>query len=303
MIPYSFETKIKARFSFIAISIIWGSTWSISKLGIDQMPPVNLACMRNFMAGIIMLTFFLVNGMALPTLKQIKKYILLSFLLFTANILLSLYSLAYIPTHIAAIIGCTSPFFIYVIAQIKKRDNANYPFLIGCTLSLLGVVTLVSNQFYNEEPHHYFLGILLSILAVLVWSIGYHIMEINKETENLNYSFAWQLMISGITLFTFSLFSNTPLDILHLTFTNWLIVSYLAIFGSVIAFICLACSIKYLPSNINSLYVFLNPLVAFLINFFFFDYSINAFIIIGFILIISGLWISSNIKSICFNRI
>lgn len=48
----SFVIKYKVVFSFIAISFIWGSTWAVSKLGIEQLPFAVLAYLRNLIAGV-----------------------------------------------------------------------------------------------------------------------------------------------------------------------------------------------------------------------------------------------------------
>jgi drug/metabolite transporter (DMT)-like permease len=285
--------NFKSTICFILISIIWGSTWSINKLGIEDIPVEVLAYLRNLIAGIIMVSFFLFKGYGFPSVKQLVKFSFLSLLLFSLNNLLLLYSLAYIPAHTAAVIGCLSPIFIHVIYQTKNKLKINPTFIIGCILCVIGIWILLSGDLANQSNPSYLWGIMLSIVAVLAWSIGFFIMEKNKQDENIYYSFAWQLLLSAITLFTFSLFRNYDYSILTLTVNNWLIVFYLAIFGSVIAFICLAYTIKNLHPNISSLYVFTNPIVAFIVSIIFFSISLKIEMAIGLAIILIGLWVST----------
>jgi len=293
----SISINVKAIICFLALSFIWGSTWSVNQLGIEQIPIEILAYLRNLIAGTIMVSYFLWKGYGFPTVTQLLKFFLLSLLLFTLNNLLLLYSLVYIPSHIAAVIGCTSPLFIYIIYQTKNKLKINTAFILGCVISVVGVSVLLSSELPNQSKQYYFLGVLLSVVAVLAWSIGFLMMEKTKQKENVYYSFAWQLLLSGITLFIFSLFTNATLNILSLSFNAWLTVCYLAVFGSVTAFVCLAYTIKYLPPSVSSLYVFLNPLVAFFISFFFFETSISISVIVGAILTLIGLWVSINCQN------
>jgi len=294
----SFVIKYKVVFSFIAISFIWGSTWAVSKLGIEQLPLAVLAYLRNLIAGSIMVTYFFYNGYSFPNIKQLIKFSILSMLLFTINCLLVLYSLEYIPSHIAAVIGCTSPLFIYVIQRIKKRTEINIFFILGCIISIAGIYMLVSSDLPKGSKQYYFLGILLSFIAVLAWSIGFCVMENNKKEENIYYSFAWQLFISGIVLYILSLFSTNTFYFTSISFNGWLIVTYLSIIGSVLAFICLAYTMKFLPPNISSLYVFINPIVAFCISVFFFKITITILELSGIMFSLVGLWVSLSFQKI-----
>jgi drug/metabolite transporter (DMT)-like permease len=286
------STNFKSTICFILISIIWGSTWSVNKLGIEEIPVEVLAYLRNLIAGVIMVSFFLFKGYGLPSVKQLLKFSYLSFLLFTINNLLLLYSLVYIPAHIAAVIGCLSPIFIHVIYQTENRLKINTAFIIGCILCVIGIWILLYSDVTTQSNRYYLWGIMLSVIAVLAWSIGFFIMEKNKKDENVYYSFAWQILLSSITLFTFSLFRNYNYSILNLTLNNWIIVSYLAICGSVLAFICLAYTIKNLHPNISSLYVFINPIIAIIISVIFFGIPLKLEMAAGLAIIFIGLWVS-----------
>lgn len=287
-----FTINLKAIICFIAISIIWGSTWAVSKLGIEQIPPEVLAYLRNIIAGSIMVFYFFLKGYAFPTVKQLKRFTVLSLLLFTINSLFILYSLKYIPSHVAAVIGCTTPLFIYVIRQIKNSEKINGFFILGCIISIVGVSALISSEMPKERDENFAIGIIISFVAVIAWSIGFCMMENNKDKENIYYSFAWQLLISGIGLYLLSLFSTNSFYLASLSINGWFIVAYLSVFGSVIAFICLAYTIKHLPPNIGSLYVFINPIVAFGISVLLLETQITPVTLVGIILTLIGVWIS-----------
>ena len=52
----------KAYGALAITSIVWGTTWVASKIGINHMPAFELASIRQFLGGIIYVTFFLIKG-------------------------------------------------------------------------------------------------------------------------------------------------------------------------------------------------------------------------------------------------
>jgi hypothetical protein len=48
-----FPSKTKAYWALTAISILWGTTWFVSKLALAQVPALQLSAMRQTTAGLI----------------------------------------------------------------------------------------------------------------------------------------------------------------------------------------------------------------------------------------------------------
>ncbi len=286
---------IKALCCFLLLCIIWGSTWAVSFIGISEMPVEVLACLRNLLAGIAMLIFFMAKKYPIPSVKQIGQMLLLSFLLFTSNTLLSLYSLQLLPLHYAAIIGCTTPIFIHLLNRRSKKSKISTVFILGCIVSLIGITILVANNF-SASNNVSILGIALSLIAVLCWSIGINYINNTKSNINIYYSFAWQLLLSGITIFLYLFFSKTTYSLASISLKGWMSIAYLSFLGSIVAFICLAYTLQHLPESINSLYVFVNAIVAFFISVLFFHTQLIAKDIIAIGCILIGIWISIHLE-------
>ena len=66
------ESKVVA--AFIAICILWGSTYLAIRIGVSAFPPELFAGMRFFVAGSLMLIFARLRGLEFPTnLNSIKN--------------------------------------------------------------------------------------------------------------------------------------------------------------------------------------------------------------------------------------
>jgi drug/metabolite transporter (DMT)-like permease len=60
--------------------------------------------------------------------------------------------------------------------------------------------------------------------------------------------------------------TQPTVPIADIPFKAWLVIIYLVIFGSIIAFVAFIYSMKKLPAAVASLYAYINPLVAMVIG-------------------------------------
>jgi hypothetical protein len=63
-------TRAKALFALALVCILWGTTWIASKEGVRRMPALQLAGIRQLIAGILYVGFFLYKKWALPKGKE-----------------------------------------------------------------------------------------------------------------------------------------------------------------------------------------------------------------------------------------
>lgn len=283
------RTKAIVAFSFL--SVVWGSTWAVAKAGVLEMPVLTLSYLRNGIAGIILVGYFLVKGYPFPKGKSLYRHLLLSIFLFVFNTGLSIWSLRFIPAHTAAIIGCTSPLMIYILQALLYGKGINAVFIIGCIISFFGVVLLVYDGATIQQAG-YLSGVALSFLAVIAWCFGFVLMEGKKDSMDLYYSFGWQLLFSSAILYLVATFTGNTVSLTGISTKGWMAIGYLSVFGSVMAFVCLAFIIKHLPPGIASLYVFINPVVAVVISVLMLYEELTYAVVIGALLALLGVWLS-----------
>jgi drug/metabolite transporter (DMT)-like permease len=54
--------KNKAYLALTATSIIWGTTWVASRIGVEDVPGLQVSYLRQFIAGCLLLLFFFIRG-------------------------------------------------------------------------------------------------------------------------------------------------------------------------------------------------------------------------------------------------
>jgi len=255
--------KKKAYLALAATSLIWGTTWVASRIGVQQVPGLQLSYIRQFLAGSIMLIFFFIKGEKLPTWPQFRWLFVLSIFMFVLANGLSTWSVKYISSGLASLISALYPLCVVIIEMVFLKKNNNTPLtFIGLLIGIAGVAVVFYENAFHTQPDGYGLGVLLGIIAMIGWSIGTIFIARNKYQMNPYYAVGWQMFISSFIIFFMSLGTSQHIPFGEIPYQTWWAIAYLIIMGSIIAFIAFIYSIKYLPPAVSSLYAYINPIVA-----------------------------------------
>lgn len=253
----------KAYLALAVTSIVWGTTWVASKLGISHMPAFELASIRQFFGGSIYVSFFLLKGEGLPTKKQFLWLVPMAFLMFVSSNGIATYGLQYITSGLAALIAALYPLSVVLIERFYYKAIKITPStLLGLFLGLLGIGFIFYKDSLQMHGTNYVLGVSLSMFAMLTWSIGSIIISRNKVTLNAYYSIGWQMLISAFIMGLFTLYSGNFIPLHQIPAISWGVIAYMVIGGSVFAFISFIYTMKHLQPSIASLYAYINPIVA-----------------------------------------
>jgi drug/metabolite transporter (DMT)-like permease len=245
-------------------SILWGTTWVSSKVGVSQMPAFQMASIRQFLGGTCFVLFFILyKKLPLPNVKQFALLVLMSLLMFVGANGLSTWSLQYIPTGLSSLIGALYPLSVVIIEMVffKNKDVSVLTFL-GLLLGIGGTGIVFYESAFHGRPPGFFFGVALSFGAMLTWSIGTIIIARNKIKINPYYATGWQMLISSAILLVMANTIQTTIPLSAIPAKGWMAITYLVIAGSLISFAAFVYSMKKLPAALFSLYAYFNPLVA-----------------------------------------
>ena len=257
------STQNKAYFALAVTSIVWGTTWVASKMGISHMPAFELASIRQFLGGTLYVSFFLIKGERLPTKKQFLWLLGMSLLMFVSSNGIATYGLQFITSGLAALIAALYPLSVVLIERYYYKAITITPkTLIGLCLGLLGIGFIFYKDSLSLHGSNYLLGVGLSLLAMITWSIGSIIISRTKIKINAYNSIGWQMLISALIMACITIISGDYVPLNQIPGISWGVIVYMVIGGSVFAFISFIYSMKHLKSSIASLYAYINPIVA-----------------------------------------
>ncbi|MEE6802516.1 EamA family transporter, partial [Escherichia coli O8:H10] len=98
--------------ALFALYIIWGSTYFAIRIGVESWPPLMMAGVRFFSAGLLLIAFLLITGHRLPSLRPLLNAALIGVLLLAVgNGMVTLAEHQNVPSGIAAVVVATVPLF------------------------------------------------------------------------------------------------------------------------------------------------------------------------------------------------
>ncbi len=260
------------------------------------MPALQMAGIRQLLGGICYVTFFIIKGAKLPKGKEWVPVIILSILNFALSNGLSNWGVQYISAGLGAIMAAIFPLWIVVIGLFSSKEKIPVKALIGLLLGFSGVCIIFYehlNDFFNAD---FRFGIMLSLIATWTWAFGTLYTKKNAANFNPYFSLGLQMLISGASLLTVTKIIDSPTlnsftPFAEIPVQAWLAISYLVVFGSVIAFIAYLYALQNLPTEQASIYAYVNPMVAVLLGWLLFSEHLSIFIGIGGVVTLLGVYL------------
>jgi drug/metabolite transporter (DMT)-like permease len=286
-------TKQKAYIGLVLTSTIWGTTWVASKYGIKQgIFAFELSAIRNGLGGLALIVFFLLKGQKLPTFKEFKWLLGMSILLFVIANGFSTYALNEIPSGLAALIAALYPLSVVLIEKIKYKNTKITTLTFqGMLLGIIGIGIVFYENLAVHNSVGYFIGVVVSLIAMLSWSFGTIFIARNKMGMNPYYATGWQMFLSCFFLGAAAVASGKSTPIQEITFTIWIVIAYLIIASSIVAFAAFIYTMKYLPPAIASLYAYINPIVATIVGAYTVNEKLSLPIFIGSFVTLTGVYL------------
>jgi drug/metabolite transporter (DMT)-like permease len=284
-------TRTKAIWALVAVCILWGTTWVASKEGVRYLPPLQLAGLRQLSAGILYVGFFLFMRAPLPKGKEWRPILLLSLLNFILSNGLSTWGVKYISAGLAAIMGAIFPLWLVIIGLFSSKDKMPNKAILGLLLGFSGVCIIFYDHLHDFLQPDFRFGILLSLLAT--WSWAFATLYTKKQAANFNpyFSLGIQMVISGTILTTATNWTGIAVPLSTMPWQSWAVIAYMVLMGSVFSFICYLYALQHLPTELASIYAYINPVVALLLGSLFFQEKITTFILMGGAVALLGVWL------------
>src|SRR5687767_9477195 len=165
------STKTKALFALGWVSIFWGTTWLASKEAVQHAPALQVIAIRQLIAAILYIGFFVIKGVPWPRGKQWGVILVLSFLNFMLSNALSTWGVKYIPSGLGAIMGAIFPLWLVIITMFKGKRLPKQA-LLGLLMGFGGVCIIFYEHLKDFINPDFQFGIMLSLGATISWAFG-----------------------------------------------------------------------------------------------------------------------------------
>lgn len=254
---------MKSRLVWLLLCGIWGSTWLFIKLGLEDLPPLTFAGIRFLIASTILISLIAVRRISLPrTRGDLMLLAGTGILAFSLNYGLLFWGEQYISSGLAALLQATIPAFGLVIAHLYLPGEQMTPAkVIGVVMGVIGVGVIFSNQLSVAGPS------ALAGSAALVCSsvcVSYSNVLVKARGKNLDPAIlaAGQMLFGLVPLLLIGIpLEGNPLHF-HWTERAFIALFYLAIVGSVIAFLLYYWLVHNMDVTKTMLIALVTPVIA-----------------------------------------
>ncbi len=251
---------IKLVLAFVAIYVIWGSTYLAIRYAVETIPPLVAAGIRHSIAGGIMLTWAWARGFR-PTRHHWVAGFALGALFFLIGHGTLHWAEQYVGSGLAALLIATEPMFILVLGWMMRQQKISGLSALGLGFGVVGVAVLTGAELTVGSS---LWGLLAVLLGSLSWSLGVVVSpRLKLPSEALGRTAlpticgaAMLLIAAGVT----GEFQHTHWA--SITMRSVFGLGYLITFGSVVAFTAYTWLLQRVPPALVATHTYANPVVA-----------------------------------------
>jgi drug/metabolite transporter (DMT)-like permease len=275
----------------VLFAMLWASASVATKFGILSAPPLILANIRFFFAGILLLSygysFKKDHSYRMPSRKEWQHLAIFGALNTTIYLGLYVYAMKFAAAGIGSLATSTNPLLIVLFSSWLMGRRPAKEEILSILISMVGIG--VATYPLLKDSSTSMLGLLLLALSMISVSFAsVYYARVKWELPNILIN-GWQVAIGGVLLLPVTLlfgdFSSVTID-RHLVFS----ILWLSIAVSVVGLICWFYLLK-IDTVKASLYLFLCPLFGFIYAWWLMNEPITQYTVFGTLLVLVGLYL------------
>ena len=208
----------------------------------------------------------------------------------------------YVGSAWVAIIISAAPLWYVVYDKPHWKENfSSKSILTGLFLGLIGIFLLflpnISSTYKTDRNPYERIALFALIIGSMSWVIGSLYAKYKKTDAPASVNTGWQMFFAGIYFFIGAGFTGEfkTFQVSSVPVEAWYSISYLVIFGSILAYSCFVWLMEVRSPAQVSTYAYVNPVVAVLLGVFMNAEHVNNLQISGlFVILFSVLLINLN---------
>lgn len=271
--------------------MIWSTTFVSTKILLRTFTPMEILFYR-FTLGLLFLFLMYPKRLKLKDRKEEIYFIFAGLTGVSLYYLLENMALTYSNASNIGVLVSIAPFFTGMLSWIILKEKLNKNFFYGFIIAMTGIILISIKDMSGVKV--YPIGDILAIIAALIWAF-YSLLSRKIST------FGYNMIASTRRMFFYGLiFMILMLPFFDFTFDLTLFNSKVLIFNILFLGLC-ACALCFVTWNISikilgtvktSAYIYITPVITIIASFIILNEPITPVMIIGTILVLSGLFLS-----------
>lgn len=285
--------------AFLAVYVIWGSTYLAIRYAVETMPPFLMASARWLVAGAALYAWRRAAGDARPTARHwLSASVIGVALVLGGNGLVS-WAEQWVPSGLAALIIAIVPLWITLLVWRRTKVAPTARAASGILLGLLGVAVLFGPAIAEGLGGSTALlfGTIAILVATMSWALGSVYSRTAQTHPSILLAAAMQMLAGGaaLGLVGLGMGEGARVDLGAVDLRAWLSFAFLVVFGSIVAYSAYVWLLRVVRAELVATYAFVNPIVAVLLGTLFAAEPFttgtlvaSALIVVGVALVVTG---------------
>ena len=250
---------------FLAIYLIWGSTYLGIRIAVETMPPFLMAGVRFLIAGLFLFIVLKFRGAAWPTRAQWRDHTIVGTCLLLGGNAVVAWAEQTVPSGLTTLILGASPLIMVLMEWARPGGTKPTAMLwFGFAVGLGGLFILLGPGALPAGIRPPALSIAALLLASTSWWGGSLLSKYSKSGAPPLMAATLQMLSGGVVMTVFGLaIGEAPrVHLAAISARSWLAWSYLVLAGSLVAFPVYIWLLKHSTPARVSTYAYVNPIVA-----------------------------------------
>ncbi|HEX2114791.1 MAG TPA: DMT family transporter [Alphaproteobacteria bacterium] len=280
--------------SLVALMVVWGSTFVVTKAAVSEIPPLTLSALRFLIAACVLAPIAAARG-GLKGLPRPLPVMRLALMGLTGIALFHIgfnYALLYGSASQGAMIFALVPAAVGVAAVVGLSETPSKRRIAGIALSICGVALVVASGEQDSASPHPLIGALCMLGAVAAWAVYTVIAKQLADADQIAVIACASLIGAAMQV------PLAAIELSHIPWSSpslqaWLGALFLGVIASAIAFVVYGRVLRELDASLVGAYINLDPIVGVLTAVLFLGETLSAGQVVGGIIALAGMWLAS----------
>lgn len=250
--------------AWIAVCVIWGTTYLGIRVSLETMPPMLMGGLRWTLAGGLLGAYMLSRGERVPRGRDLRSAVLLGFLMLVLGNGGVVWAEMSVPSGLTAVVIAASPFWMAAVEAFQPDgERITWNTAIGLLVGFSGIVLLIWPELMQGGAggRGFVAGMIALQIACLGWSIGSSYSKRHARHENVFSATAAQMLAGGAMMLAIGTLRG-EWSALSWSARSVSAFLYLSTIGAIGGFVAYTYALRHLPVTLVSLYAYINPIIA-----------------------------------------
>ena len=248
--------------ALIIVVLAWGLTWPVNKVVLLSLSPLWAVTLRSAIATVALFALTAWRGrVTLPPREDLPVLVSITLLHMVGFNLLASWGLGLVPTGPSVVLAYTTPLWVTPGAALFLREPLTSRRLIGTLVGLTGLAALFNPFTFDWSDRAVVLGHLAILTGALLWAASILHIRAHRWRSTPFALIPWETLLATVLLTPIALTIEPQLQV------DWspsfiLLLLYLGIAGTAVAYWAVATASRLLPAVTTSLSLLATPVVS-----------------------------------------